>query len=110
MEKKPPQELQDIVDRLKAGLEGVYEDRLRGVYLYGSYSRGDARAGSDIDVLIVLDRMDSSWDEIKRTSELRADLSLEHDVTLNTLFVAEEQWKRDDVSVLRAVRREGILV
>lgn len=110
MEKKPPQDVRDIVDRLKAGLERLYEDRLRGVYLYGSYSRGDAGAGSDIDVLIVLDRMDSSWNEIKRTSELRAGLSLEHDVTLNTLFVAEEQWRRDDTSVLRAVRREGILV
>lgn len=110
MKKKPLHEVRGILARLKTGLEHLYEDRLRGVYLYGSYSRGDARAGSDIDVLIVLDRIESSWDEIKRTSELRAGLSLKHDVTLNTLFVAEEKWKRDDVSVLRAVRREGILV
>lgn len=39
---------------LKAGLVRIYGDRLKAVYLYGSYARGDYRPGSDVDVMILL--------------------------------------------------------
>lgn len=37
--------------------------------LYGSYARGDQSLGSDIDVLVVLDRVSDYGAEINRTSE-----------------------------------------
>jgi predicted nucleotidyltransferase len=44
-----------IVERLltvlRTGLEGLYGTRLRGVYLYGSYARGEAESESDVNVL-----------------------------------------------------------
>jgi hypothetical protein len=39
---KTPEQLQDILSELRQGLEALYEDRLEGLYLYGSYARGDA--------------------------------------------------------------------
>ena len=39
---------------LKEGLVRIYGDKLKAVYLYGSYARGDYRPGSDVDVMILL--------------------------------------------------------
>ena len=40
--------IQSLMHELKAGLEAVYGKRLTGVYLYGSYARGEADAESDV--------------------------------------------------------------
>ena len=39
---------------LKTALIELYGERLRGVYLYGSYARGDYHVDSDVDVLVAL--------------------------------------------------------
>jgi predicted nucleotidyltransferase len=36
---------------LQQALCRIYGDRLPGVYLYGSYARGDYHVGSDVDIL-----------------------------------------------------------
>src|SRR5690606_7738069 len=69
-----PSKVEEELRLLRAGLHELYGDRLRGLYLYGSYARGDARWDSDLDVLVVLDEVESTWKEIERTSELRAEL------------------------------------
>jgi predicted nucleotidyltransferase len=58
--------IQRLRKELKDPLECLYGQRLKGVFLFGSYARGEADAESDIDVLIVLDhitRMKSSGPE-----------------------------------------------
>ena len=39
-------------------LKGIYGNHLKVVILYGSYARGDYRADSDIDIMILLDLSD----------------------------------------------------
>lgn len=102
--------LDTLLRELKAGLEAIYGPRLKGVYLYGSYARGDQREDSDVDVLVVLDQVGRYSEEIGRTSYLTADLSLEHDVLLSRAFVSETDWRERDSMFLLNVREDAIPV
>ncbi|MBA2243500.1 MAG: nucleotidyltransferase domain-containing protein, partial [Gemmatimonadetes bacterium] len=69
-------EIQEILRCLRKGLEELYGERLRGLYLFGSYARGEADAESDVDVLVVLDEIEQRFDEATRVSGLASDISL----------------------------------
>ncbi len=101
-------ELQNLIATLKRGLEGLYGDRLRGVYLYGSYARGNQNSDSDIDVLVVLDRIGVYGAEIDRTSELISSLSLQNNVSLSRVFVSEEAWQDAQSAFLANLREYAI--
>ena len=93
---------------LKAGLTRIYGDRLKAVYLYGSYARGDYRQGSDVDVMILLSDYKNYWEELRRSTELASDISLEYDVTVSRLIMKDIQWKESDMPVLRNIHKEGL--
>jgi len=93
---------------LKAGLVRIYGDKLKAVYLYGSYARGDYRPGSDVDVMILLSDYKNYWEELRRSTELASDISLEYEVTVSRLIMKEIQWKQSDMPVLRNIRKDGV--
>ncbi len=94
--------------KMKKGLTELYGPRLKAVYLFGSYARGDYNQNSDLDVMIVLDAYKSYWDELVLSAELASDLSLEYDVTVSRTIMTEEQWKKGELPVLVNVRVEGV--
>jgi len=65
-----------LLNELKQGLELIYGDQLQGVYLFGSYARGEQDSESDLDILIILDDFERYSTEVKRTGELVSNLSL----------------------------------
>ena len=93
---------------LKEGLTLIYGDQLKAVYLYGSYARGDYRQGSDVDVMILLKDYKNYWDEIKRTSELIASVSLDYDLLVSRIIMSEEKWKRSNTPLLKNIHRDGL--
>lgn len=93
---------------MKEGLQRIYGDRLKAVYLYGSYARGDYRQGSDVDVMLLLKDYRDYWKEYMRASNYISDLSLEYDLTISYILIRELQWKESDKPVLRNIRREGL--
>jgi predicted nucleotidyltransferase len=105
---KTSAEIRALLDDLRSGLEELYGDRLRGVYLFGSYARGEADAESDVDVLIVLDQIDHTWDEIRRTGYLASELSLNAEVTVSHVFIPEHDWMVKSTPFLENVRRDAI--
>jgi type I restriction enzyme S subunit len=107
---KKKTEVLRIVRKLRTELQRIYGPRLRGVYLFGSYARGDADDDSDIDVAIVLDRLTSRFEERQRCSEIRADLSLEHKCVINPFFFNEEEFQSGKYLLHRKVAKEGILI
>ena len=102
-----PANIQKLLGELKKELVRMYGERLKGVYLYGSYARGENQPGSDVDVMIILASYQRYGDEIKRTSELNARLSLDYNLSVSRLFMTEERWKHDDSPLLRNVRAQG---
>ena len=103
-----PDGIKDLLTELKSRLVPLYGVHLKQVCLYGSHARGEAQQGSDIDVLIVLDRIERYGAEIDRTSELISDLSLKAGHSISRLFVTENDWQHRDTPFLVNVRREAI--
>lgn len=99
-----------ILKELRGRLEVLYGHRLVRMVLYGSQARGDAESGSDIDVLVVLKGPVSPGEEIARTSDIIASLSLQYNVVLSRAFVSVERFEREQSPLLMNVRREGIAV
>ncbi|HEV7301646.1 MAG TPA: DNA methyltransferase [Tepidisphaeraceae bacterium] len=64
--------------------------RLDKVVLFGSRARGTASPGSDADVLIVLNGPFDHAREIRRTSKLTADISLQHGVAINRIIMNQK--------------------
>ena len=100
--------LDDLTTELKIGLDGVYSSRLKGLYLYGSYARGEEDEESDLDVLVVLEQFDHYAAEVNRTGELASDLSLKYGITVSQVFVRETEWLHGDTPFLSSVREEAI--
>jgi len=92
---------------LKQGLVEIYGDKLKAVYLYGSYARGDYREGSDVDVMILLKDYKNYWDEIERTGKLISTISLDYNAHVSRILMTEEKWKRSDTPLLKNIHRDG---
>lgn len=107
MDRLPPH-LSNIIGQLREGLRELYGDRFRDLLLYGSYARGDAREGSDIDLLILLKGPVDTAQEICRIVDLSAPLSLDHGVLLSVMPVSEEAYEKGNTAFLRTVRREAV--
>ena len=100
--------LQGILAELRRRFEALYGPRLVRMVLYGSQARGDADPGSDIDVLVVLAGEVEPCEEIGRTLDNVAGLSLENDVVIACVFVDEHRFTTRNGPLLRNIRREGI--
>lgn len=100
--------VEQTLSELKNGLAALYAERLKGLYLFGSYARGEARPDSDLDVLVVLDSIHSYNAEIDHTSELVARLSLDSGISVSRVFISEVAWRSQSSPFLENLREEAI--
>ena len=104
------EKLKTILTELRDYLANLYGERLVKVVLFGSQARGDAVEGSDIDVLIAVKGEVFAGEEIDRTGDFVAALSLKNDVLVSTVFVSEEDFVYSQMPLLLNARQEGIHV
>jgi type I restriction enzyme S subunit len=97
-----------LLKQFKSELNRIYGKQLKAVYLYGSYARGENVEGSDLDIVVVLKDFQRRAAEIRRTSDLVGDLSLDYAITISPLFMREIEWETNKFSLLRNIKAEGV--
>jgi predicted nucleotidyltransferase len=89
-------------------LEALYGEQYGGLVLYGSYARGEADEGSDVDLLLLLEGEVNSVRELRRAQEVKWPLALEAGYTVSLLPVSVDGYQRSEEPFLWNARREGI--
>ena len=102
------EKLDNLLKELKSGLATLYGNRLCGVYLFKSYTRGEQEIESDLDILIILSQYERYSVEIECTGDLVSTLSLEYGISISRKFITKNQWVTTDSALLRNVRAEAM--
>ena len=104
---KTREEALQIVRELREGLAAFYGDRLRGVYLFGSYARGEARPDSDLDIMVVEKTLRT--DEFHESWAIRELLTDQKSIDLLVLDERTFEHGKDRIgTVQNDVVREGV--
>lgn len=101
--------IRPILEELKRELRRIYGPRLKRLIVYGSYARGEADGGSDLDLLVILDRADDPVAEREKLSDVILELSLKYELVVSVLIASEGSLERPSPLFLN-VKREGIAV
>lgn len=104
--------LRELLAEYRQRLTAEFGARLLELKLFGSYARGSAREDSDVDVAVVLDRIDS---HAERTfpMELAGDLTISHALVIVPLVLSKQELEflRDrEELIAENLDREGIAV
>ena len=102
--------LGEVLSKVKQALTEVLGEQLIAVRLFGSYARGEARADSDIDLLVLVRQIDDYVELIRRTSAPVADISLLHDVVVSRTFAVAQDYREQQTPFFMNVRRESVPV
>ncbi|VVB87746.1 Nucleotidyltransferase domain protein [uncultured archaeon] len=103
-------DIEEILKRAKSILQKIYGTRLKGIILYGSYARGDAVEGSDIDLIILLDNMQNPIDEIERCSKEIHQLDFVYDTLISIIPFDLKQYNTRRLPIILNAKKEGILI
>ena len=86
-----------------------YGDGLVDVRMFGSCARGEMREDSDVDVAVVLERVD--WRTKCDVIDLSTDLGLEHDMLLSPSVLDRatfDRWRTQERPLVMDIERDGL--
>ncbi|QJW91354.1 nucleotidyltransferase domain-containing protein [Spirosoma taeanense] len=103
--------LQLLSRDLKQSLTNQYGDRFDCLVLFGSYARGDFKAESDVDYLVVLtDDIVESGAEIWDMAGVVSDLSDKYDVLISVKPTSRTKYLTSELFLYQQARQEGIQI
>lgn len=100
----------ELVNRLKCTIKGVAPDAQ--AILFGSEARGEAKQGSDIDVLILLDKDTLSPVEEDAITNPIYDIEIETGTIISPIVMTRKAWEAAKRKTLfyHNVMKDGILL
>jgi len=108
MGKRLPDNIQQALTETRSRLTDLYAQRLREIILFGSYARGDYAAGSDIDLLVLLDQMTDPGVEREGYLPLVCELSLKYDTVVSVVPMDFDVWMNHKSPLILNAKREGV--
>lgn len=83
--------------------------KIKDIYLYGSYARGDFNKDSDIDILITVNENNITPNDRHNVAIVSSDLSLKYDITVSIILKSLSQFNRHSyLPYYRNVLKDGI--
>ena len=105
--------LDQLLLKLYSQLEGLFGEHLKTVVLFGSYARGDAEEGSDVDVLVLVDLPRKEIVNYRRSVAAIAGEYLFSDGLLLSLLLENETFFEQNCRILpfyQNIVREGVRI
>jgi predicted nucleotidyltransferase len=94
--------------RIRPQLEAAFGARLRGIVLYGSRARGNARPDSDLDLLVLLEGPITQPRDIDTTVQALYPLQLEVDYPIHASPTSAADYEAQEFALYRQAKCEGI--
>ena len=105
--------LQEIFEKMVPGFQTIFGSTLYKIILYGSYARGDFRADSDVDIMILLDLSDL---ELKTYSQqlsyMTYDFNLDYGLDIKPIAKSEEHFRKWVINYpfYASIDKEGVVL
>ena len=101
---------EQLLKEIKARLVRAHGERLRGVVIYGSEARGDARPDSDIDLLALLDGPVDYGRDLETNLDALYPLALRIGRRISAKPIDAVQYDTVRCPLYESALREGIVV
>jgi predicted nucleotidyltransferase len=106
--RKIPEGIHTIINEARREFSALYRNRMKQMILYGSYARGDYTSGSDVDIALILDRIDDFSRERERYVRVLKKLSLKHDTLVSAVILDQRNIDVESSPLVLNIKREGI--
>lgn len=100
----------ETIQKCKIILENHYGAQFQGLILYGSEARRQAASGSDIDLLVLLEKPFSFFDELRQIVDLLYPVQLESDRLISAKPVPLTEFENGRIQLYRNAKKDGIVV
>lgn len=107
---KKSQFLKPLLDEFTQEVVKVYPDKLLGVILFGSYARGDFRADSDVDIMLLFDNSFLYLQKDDPIFDLILNYILEQKKVITPLAVRKKIFTQHKTTLYYNVQREGVVL
>ncbi len=96
-----------LSDLKKAIADKLGDDRLKGVFLFGSEARSAATEESDIDILVVLSGPVQRGSDLQGVISATYFIQLEIDRAIHFVIADEKEYESGEFSLYRTIKKEG---
>lgn len=98
-----------VVENFVKDLKNEFGDNLGSVIIFGSYARGEAEEGSDLDIFIALKEIDDYWKTKDQIEDIAYSNTFEKNIriVMAPVLMTEAEYLTENTPLLLNIRKEG---